>query len=242
MITLPDKKEPAKVTDARFLVIYGKQKTGKSTVCSKLDGALLIDLKDEFDFLEGMKVSAKNLTELGEIITALNERKNAYKYIVLDNSSWLLEMVGPLASKLYRATPLGQNWKGDDVMMLPRGAGYLYQKQAFMQIVDCFRKVTQRFILIGHLKEQNQIGPNGEEQLEYNLDLPQGLRDLVLRNADAIGRFYREENKCVIDFDGRGNITAQARQPHLRGQKICLGEMNEKGDIVTHWNKIYKDV
>src|SRR5215470_5962544 len=233
MIKLPDQIIKAKTKDAGFMILYGKQKTGKSTVCSQLKGALLVDLKREYDFLDGLKVECITITDIVELLHALDERKEKYKYIVIDNSSWLLEIIGPLAAKMYRATPLGKNWEGSDVLTLPRGAGYLYQKNAFMSIIEGFRKQTERLILIGHLKEQTQIGKDNTEELEYNLDLPQGLRDLLARNADAIGRFYREENRCMIDFDGHGNITAQARQLHLRGQQICIGEADEKGIVTT---------
>ena len=45
MIVLPKEKVKAKVENPRFLIIFGKPKAGKTTLASKLDNNLIIDLE-----------------------------------------------------------------------------------------------------------------------------------------------------------------------------------------------------
>lgn len=43
---LPIEKVPAKVGNPRYLVLYGKPKTGKTTIVAAIPNNLIIDLED----------------------------------------------------------------------------------------------------------------------------------------------------------------------------------------------------
>lgn len=158
MIVLPKEKIQAKIENPRFLIIFGKPKSGKTTLASKLDNNLIIDLEGGSEFLVALSVQARSIKDLGEIATAIKEEikqtgKKPYKYITLDNATRLEEICLSYAVQLYKATPMGKNYNGTDVRTLPNGAGYMYLQQAVRKVIDMFRDLCDNFILIGHLKD-----------------------------------------------------------------------------------------
>lgn len=243
MIVLPKEKVKAKVENPRFLIIFGKPKAGKTTLASKLDNNLIIDLEGGSEFLEALAVQARSVKDLGEIANAVREEikstgKKPYKYITLDNASRLEEICLSYAATLYRQTPMGKNYQGNDVRTLPNGSGYMYLQQAVRKVIDMFRDLCDNFILIGHLKDK-MINKEGEELSEMSLDLVGKLANIVCGEADAVGYVYRKKNETHISFEGGDNSVREARAPHLRGKNIVIAESDDNNNIKVYWDKIY---
>lgn len=243
MIVLPKEKVKAKVENPRFLIIFGKPKAGKTTLASKLDNNLIIDLEGGSEFLEALAVQARSVKDLGEIANAIREEikstgKKPYKYITLDNASRLEEICLSYAATLYRQTPMGKNYQGNDVRTLPNGSGYMYLQQAVRKVIDMFRDLCDNFILIGHLKDK-MINKEGEELSEMSLDLVGKLANIICGEADAVGYVYRKKNETHISFEGGDNSVREARAPHLRGKNIVIAESDDNNDIKVYWDKIY---
>lgn len=243
MIVLPKEKVKAKVENPRFLIIFGKPKAGKTTLASKLDNNLIVDLEGGSEFLEALAVQARSVKDLGDIANAIREEikstgKKPYKYITLDNASRLEEICLSYAATLYRQTPMGKNYSGNDVRTLPNGSGYMYLQQAVRKVIDMFRDLCDNFILIGHLKDK-MINKEGEELSEMSLDLVGKLANIICGEADAVGYVYRKKNETHISFEGGDNSVREARAPHLRGKNIVIAESDENNNIKVYWSKIY---
>lgn len=227
----------------RFLIIFGKPKAGKTTLASRLDNNLIVDLEGGSEFLEALAVQARSVKDLGDIATAIREEikqtgKKPYKYITLDNASRLEEICLSYAAQLYRATPMGKNYSGNDVRTLPNGSGYMYLQQAVRKVIDMFRDLCDNFILIGHTRDK-LINKEGEELSEMSLDLVGKLANIICGEADAVGYVYRKRNETHISFEGGDNSVREARAPHLRGKNIVIAESDENNDITVYWDKIY---
>lgn len=227
----------------RFLIIFGKPKAGKTTLASRLDNNLIVDLEGGSEFLEALAVQARSVKDLGDIATAIREEikqtgKKPYKYITLDNASRLEEICLSYAAQLYRATPMGKNYSGSDVRTLPNGSGYMYLQQAVRKVIDMFRDLCDNFILIGHTRDK-LINKEGEELSEMSLDLVGKLANIICGEADAVGYVYRKRNETHISFEGGDNSVREARAPHLRGKNIVIAESDENNDIKVYWDKIY---
>ena len=134
---------------------------------------------------------------------------------------------------------MGKNYQGNDVITLPNGAGYLYIRQAFFQVLDFIDTLAPHIILSGHIKDK-VVDDKGEMVMAANIDLTGKIKSLICANADAIGYMYRKGNKTILNFKNDDGVTCGARPDHLRNEEIVVSEMNEKGEIETHWNKIYK--
>ena len=242
MIVLPTEKVKAKVSNPRFLIIFGKPKSGKTTIVSELENNLIIDLEGGSQFLDALSVQARNVADLGEIAAAIRQKNKEcngffYKHITIDNATRLEEMTLSYALTLYNQTPIGKSYRGD-VRMLPNGAGWFYIRQAVRKVIDMFRELCEEFILVGHTKDK-LVNKEGEELSEMQLDLAGRLSDIICGEADAIGYVYRKKNQTLISFQGGENNIVEARAPHLRGKTVVIAESDESGKITTDWNKIY---
>ena len=236
-IVLPKKKVSATRTNPKRMIIYSKPKTGKTTAFAGLDDNLIIDLENGSDYVEALKVKANSLEELIAIGKQIKEQGKPYKYVTLDTVTALEDMVKPLAAKLYRETPMGKNFSGDDVIKLPNGAGYLYIRQAFFQVLDFVDTLADTVILSGHIKDK-QVDDKGELVMSANIDLTGKIKSLICANADAIGYMFRKGDKVILSFKTNEEVTCGARPEHLRNQEIVISESVD-GKIITHWDKVY---
>lgn len=242
MLVLPIEKSTPKVQNPRFLILFGKPKSGKTTLASMLENNLIVDLEGGSEFLSALSIQARNVNELGEIATLIRTKnteagKKYYKYITIDNATRLEEMCLSYACQLYNQTPMGKSFRGD-VRTLPNGGGYLYLRQAVRKVIDMFRELSDHLILIGHTKDR-MINKEGEELTEMALDLVGKLGDIVCGEADAVGYVYRKKNETIISFEGGDNSVREARAPHLRGQKIVIADSDDSNNITTYWDRVY---
>jgi hypothetical protein len=237
-IVLPTKKVKADRVNPKRLIVYSKPKTGKTTAFAGLDDNLIIDLENGADYVEAMKVKANNLQELKEVGKAIKDAGYPYQYITIDTVTALEDMVMPLAINLYKQTPMGKNYSGDSILTLPNGAGYLYVRQAFFQVLDFIDTLAPHIILSGHIKDK-QVDDKGEMVMSANIDLTGKIKSLICANADAIGYMYRKGNETILSFKTNEEVTCGARPEHLRNEEIVISEMKD-GKLKTYWNKVYK--
>jgi hypothetical protein len=236
-IVLPTKKVKAERHNPKRILIYSKPKTGKTTAYAGLEDNLIIDLENGTDFVEALKVKVSSLQELLDTGKAIKAAGNPYKFITIDTVTALEDMIMPLAIKLYKATPMGKNFDGDTVVTLPNGAGYLYIRQAFFQVLDFIDNLAPTIILSGHIKDK-VVDDKGEMVMSANIDLTGKIKSLICANADAIGYMYRKGNKTILSFKTNEEVTCGARPEHLRNEEIVISEMID-GVIKTSWEKVF---
>ena len=236
-IVLPTKKVAAERKNPKRIVIYSKPKTGKTTAYAGLDNNLILDLENGCEYVEALKVKISNLQELLDTGKAIKAAGNPYKFITVDTVTALEDMIMPLAIKLYRATAMGKNFDGDTVVTLPNGAGYLYIRQAFFQVLDFIDTLAPTIILSGHIKDK-VVDDKGEMVMSANIDLTGKIKSLICANADAIGYMYRKGNKTILSFKTNEEVTCGARPEHLRNEEIVISEMIDDV-LTTSWEKVF---
>ena len=239
-IVLPTKKVKKQRVNPKRLIIYSKPKTGKTTAFAGLENNLILDLEQGSGYVEALKVNITNLQELLDTGKEIKKQGQPYKYVTVDTVTALETMVMPLAVKLYRQTPMGKGYQGDNVVTLPNGAGYLYMRQAFFQVLDFIDTLAPHVILSGHIKDK-VVDDKGSMVMSANIDLTGKIKSLICANADAIGYMYRKDNQTIINFNNNDGVTCGARPDHLRNKEVVISEMNKKGEIKTHWESIYID-
>jgi hypothetical protein len=205
---------------------------------------LIIDFEGGSKYVEAAVIEVKTLDDLRalkEALIAKNKEVNgfAYKFGVFDTATKMEDLILPLAATLYQATPMGKGFKGD-VRTLPNGAGYLYIREAFKMVIEQFKPLFQHLILLGHTKDKI-INKQGKELSENSLDLSGKLERIISADADAIGYVYRNKNQTIINFNGGGDFIVEARPLHLRGKEVIIAESNAENEIITYWEKIYKN-
>lgn len=242
---LPTQKRKAIEDNPQFLIVFGKPKSGKTTVVSELEDALIIDFEKGSRYVDCMSVEVDDYLKLRELFGALAtakkenpEKEYLYTYGVLDTATSLEELVLPIALADYKATPMGSSFKGTDVRTLPQGGGYLYIRNAYKRIIDAFRPYFKYLILLGHTKDKT-INEKGKELSKNTIDLAGKLERIISAEADAIGYIYRKKNQTLLNFNGGGDFIVEARNPHLRGQEFILAESDNEGNLTVDWSKIY---
>jgi hypothetical protein len=237
-IILPTKKVKVERNNPKRLIIYSKPKTGKTTAFSGLENNLILDLENGSEYVEALKIKINSLQDLLDAGKAIKEANYPYKYITIDTVTALEDMIGPLAVKLYKQTSMGSKYDGTNVLTLPNGAGYLYLRQAFFQVLDFIDTLAPHIILSGHIKDK-QVDDKGEMVMAANIDLTGKIKSLICANADAIGYMFRKGNQTILSFKTTEEVTCGARPEHLRNEEIVISEMNEKGELSIHWDKVY---
>jgi hypothetical protein len=236
-IVLPTKKVKAERVNAKRLLVYSKPKTGKTTAFAGLEDNLILDLENGAEYVEALKINISNLQELLDIGKAIKEKGKPYKYVTVDTVTALEEMIMPLAVKLYKQTSMGKNFSGDSVITLPNGAGYLYIRQAFFQVLDFIDTLAPTIILSGHIKDK-VVDDKGEMVMSANIDLTGKIKSLICANSDAIGYMYRKGNQTILSFKTNDEVTCGARPEHLRNEEVVITEMID-GVIKTSWEKVF---
>ena len=243
MIVLPKEKQKPKVSNPKLIILFGRPKAGKSTLAASIDNNLIIDLENGYQALEAMTIQARSVKDFGDIATAIREEiketgKKPYKYITIDNATRLEDMCLSYALQLYKSSPQGKNYQGNDVRTLPNGSGYMWIRMAVKKVIDLFRDLSETLILIAHVKER-QINVEGQEMSEMALDLTGKLGDILCGEADAIGYVYRKKNETIISFEGGENNIREARAEHLRGKKIVVATSDENNNLTVDMSKIF---
>ena len=215
------------------MVIYGPPKIGKTTMLSKLDNCLIIDLEDGSDMVDALKVKVNNLGMLATIGKEIIQEQRPYKYVAIDTISKLEEWCEVEGKRIYMKTPMGKNFEqknpGASVLSLPNGAGYLYLRIAYKQWIDRLNLLADHIILVGHLKDK-MLEKKVKEVAVKDLDLTGKIKQITCAGADAIGYIFREDEKTMISFNSLDDVTAGSRCDHLKGKTMPF-----------EWNKIFID-
>jgi len=252
MIELPNNITKSARINPKTMVIFSQPKMGKTTVVAELENCLIIDLEDGSQFVNALKYDvigeAKKenklplviLKQLMEAISKSNESRKGYtyKYIAIDTVTALEEIVLPLANKMYRDTPQGRNWTGNDVTELPQGAGYRFTRKALQIILNELEELCDTLIILGHIKDK-LIEKDGEEMNERGLDLAGKMPAILCSKVDAIGYLYRDENETIINFKPSEKLLCGSRSEHLKGKKIIVAKSDENNKISIDWSQIF---
>lgn len=228
-IKLPTKRTAAKVTSPKNLIIFGLPKVGKTTELSKLDNNLILDFEEGSDFVDAMSVKIDSLRKLKEVGEAIKAAGKPYKYISVDTVTALEDMCIEYATYLYRQTPMGKSFVGNNVLHLPSGGGYMYLREAVAEMLAYIETLAPRTIIVGHVKDK-LIETKGEEFTAKSLDLTGKIASIVASGSDAIGYVYRKDNQLCINFESSDTVICGSRCQHLLGY-------NGPFD----WSKIYLD-
>lgn len=260
---LPQSRVLSVKKDPAVFIIYGPPKVGKTTLINSLNNNLIFDLEEGTKYLNSLSINiigikppvneskeskeeriSKNRYYLVEAGREIVENKLRYDFITIDTATEFEEMLKPIALEMYKATPMGANFDGKDVLELARGAGYYWIREAFKEYIGKIRKLAPRLILIGHLKE-TVINKAGKEVSAKDLDLTGKLKTIACAGADAVGYIYRGENSELrISFKTSDEVTCGARPDHLKGQDIKIADYNSQTNDLENinWKLIYPEL
>ena len=234
-LTLPTVPTPATHLSPKALIIYGPPKVGKTSISAVLPESLLVDIEDGSDYVTATKLKLSNIFEFTALEDAIKKANKPYKYGILDSLDKLEEWCEEEATRRYKASVIGQSFKGATVLLLPNGGGYMHLRNVFYEYFQRFRQLFPYTIFIGHVRDR-MLGTEGKEVSAKDLDLTGKVRNIACAYADAIAYAYRAKDaKLTLSFVTNDLVNCGSRCDHLRGKEFTFSTPATAND----WNQIY---
>ena len=216
---LPTVKVKATQKNPKLFFLYGREKVGKTTILSQLDNNLILDLERGSSYVDALKMEINSLKELAEAGKMILDAGRPYKYISVDVVDKIEEWAEQKATEAYKASAIGKNFDGDSVLELPRGAGYLYLRIHFFNILAYIMKLADNVILVGHQKDTT-VDKAGKEVSAQDIQLTGRIKSMVAAKSDAIGYLFRKDDKLMVTFETKDELTCGSRCDHLKGKTM----------------------
>jgi len=233
-LVLPKQPSGPTTKDPKVLILYGAPKVGKTETLSKLPGCLIVDLEDGTDYISALKIKVHNMAELEAVAQQLRNPPGQYPFIAIDTVSRMEDWAEIRGTDRYKHNPTGKNFKGDSVLELPHGHGYLWLRLAFTELFGLFSGTTSRLILICHLRDKF-LDKGGQEVAVKDLELTGKIRNITASKADAIGYMYRNlavnQGALMVSFQTFAHVSCGSRCEHLKG-----------ANFEFDWKKIYTEL
>jgi len=248
------------------MLLFSHPKAGKTTAISGLKNALIIDLEDGSSFIKADAIvnvlvivgkrlnlepkevlnDPKGLEECLNVLRELVEelKSSNFDYIVIDTVTALVKIATYLASSMYKASPMGKNYTGHDVVKdLANGAGYEWLRQAYERILSSIEPHAKECAIeIGHVKDASIMKIGGDVSAR-DLQLPGKIKYILCQNADAVGYLYRKDGvNTIVSFkNDERDLATGARPEHLNNQEFVLVQEEPKGSrqFIYNWDKVF---
>lgn len=196
--------------------IYGAPKTGKTTLASQMDGALLLAFEQGYNALPG--VMAQDITSWGEMKQVFRELKKpevqeVYKAVIVDTID-----VAADRCKKYICQQNGIEDLGD----LGYGKGWTKFKDEFNEVFRGLTQLGYAVFFIGHEKETMVTdAQTGVERMVIRPSLSNSTREVIAGMADIYGYAHQlraGENSVLTLRCGDGSIQCGCRFKYIENQ------------------------
>lgn len=205
----------------KYLLLYGKPKTGKTTMASRFPKNLLIAFEKGYNAIDGIKaVDINKWSEFRQVLKQLEkpEARELYDTITIDTTTIAYEMCEQFVCS--------QNGV-QSIRDIPWGQGWTLAKKEFE---TCLRKITMLgygLVLISHIETRKEKTADDSEIEILAPSMPKRCYEVVNQIVDIIGYIATE-----WDEDGNSHrwlytrqtptVMAGSRFPYL-APKIKLG-------------------
>lgn len=261
-----------------LMLLSGPPKLGKTSATLQLPNSFLIDLEGSatkfggnyINLIEQLplinherKLAKQSPVGLGtlyfetiELIKTANidAGKPVYDFLILDNTSVIGELAYPLATKMYKETLAGKNFRGSDVTAeLPMGAGWNWYSKAFLSLVKPLESLANKCVIILAHTKNTEVTKNGYGTFSItDLEISGNKsKASILRNCDTQGLLVRAKEltddgryQNMITFRSRdeGDIIG-CRSPYLANKDIIISDWHpETYEVRTYWERIFPSI
>lgn len=205
----------------KYLLIYGKPKTGKTTMASRFPKNLLIAFEKGYNAIDGIKaVDINKWTEFRQVLRQLEkpEAKAMYDTITIDTTTIAYDMCEQFVCS--------QNGV-QSIRDIPWGQGWSLVKKEFETSLRKITMLGYGLVLISHIETRKEKTADDNEIEILAPSMPKRCYEVVNQIVDIIGYIATE-------WDEEGNssrwlytrqtptVMAGSRFPYL-ASKIKLG-------------------
>lgn len=181
MALLPQSKSEVnqRLSD-QIILLYGRPKIGKSTLCSYFPDALFIATEPGLNHLSVFKVNVNNwnvfLEVCKEIAAEVASGKCRYKTLVIDTIDNLVQMCNEY---------ICQQNDLDHISDMPMGKGWAKATAELTRVINKLSMLGIGLILVGHSK-QEEIETKTKKYNRFTVALGGKIQDSVLALPDLI--------------------------------------------------------
>lgn len=174
---LPTQKTPPKrsLQDLTILV-YGKQKCGKSEFCAQAESTLFLATEAGLKSLEVYQVPISKWEELSEALAQISEGKHPFKTIAIDTVDNAYRMCSEYICAKHKIVHESD---------LAYGKGYALVNNEFHRVLTKLSLLPYGLLLVSHAQEVEIEGRTGKYHKAVPT-LPETPRKIVLGMADVI--------------------------------------------------------
>ena len=258
-ISLPTSSVKPTTVDPTVLTILSNTKVGKTSSGLQLPNSLLIDLEDSTSFYEGTYLNLKKQSTIEgkglgalllETATAIQQANTeagrpVYDFIIIDTLTVIEQIAKQKATFDYKKTLAGKNFTGSDVVSeLPKGAGYVWYNKAFNDLINPFKGLAGKCLILFCHAKLSSITKDSTELDIKDIELSGKNKLAVTAFVDSIGLLYRHKknkNQNIMTFKtSDDNLVCGSRSPHLRNKTFVFSEYNPTTNVLTtHWDLIF---
>lgn len=174
---LPTEKTPQK-NDLRdlTLLIYGSPKIGKSTWCSKSDGAIFLATEPGLNHLDVYQVTINSWVDLRAAAAELAAGKHAFRTVVIDTVDEAYHMcLDDVCRRHKMAHPADEEY----------GKGFALVNNEFARVIGGLARLPYGLFLTSHVKGID-VKTKTDKYTKMVPELPTGARKIVLGLCDVI--------------------------------------------------------
>ncbi len=205
----------------KYILIYGKPKTGKTTLASRFPKNLLVAFEKGYNAIDGIKaVDINRWADFKQVLRQLEkpEARDMYSTITIDTTTIAYEMCEQFVC--------AQNGV-QTIRDIPWGQGWNLVKKEFE---TCLRKITMLgygLVLISHIETRKEKTADDSEIEILAPSMPKRCYEVVNQIVDIIGYIATEwddsgESQRWLYTRQTPTVMAGSRFPYL-APKIKLG-------------------
>ena len=205
----------------KYILIYGKPKTGKTTLASRFPKNLLVAFDKGYNAIDGIKaVDINRWADFKQVLRQLEkpEAREMYSTITIDTTTIAYEMCEQFVC--------AQNGV-QSIRDIPWGQGWTLVKKEFE---NCLRKITMLgygLVLISHIETRKEKTADDSEIEILAPSMPKRCYEVVNQIVDIIGYIATEwdetgESQRWLYTRQTPTVMAGSRFPYL-APKIKLG-------------------
>ena len=160
----------------QIILVYGRPKIGKSTLCSKFDKALFLATEPGLNQLEVFKVNVTSWKGFMEACKEISEGNHEFKTIVIDTIDNLIPLIQAYVEEVNEVDYIGD---------IPHGKGWFLATQELRRVLTKLAMLPYGLILVSHSK-QEEIETKTKKYNRFTIDLSGKNQNAVLNLMDII--------------------------------------------------------
>lgn len=225
-IVLPTQIEKASREVPKTMIIYGLEKSGKTSILTTLPNCLLVDTEDGSDFVDGLKIKMppeygpkSKRKWLKDLAAQIKAEGKPYDFVAIDTFSELDMLSEWWGTTDYMKSNIGKSFNRDAVgielkyghpdylsVLTLKGSGdfspgYKWMRDSMLDMYETLKDLGKICtIFVCHVQDKMVAKEQGKEVMSKDLALTGKVRSILPRIVDATGHVWHQNGDMMVSF------------------------------------------